>query len=131
MWLSIDEQRWILVKTAAHSQLFPVLLSEFITEILTFNLLRALEDVLDGRSDAYPLRASSRGEKLHETVPDDVWRRNHQRPRQHRRAGVSEAEHWTGVLIWIPTEGCTPAGSGRRTGFGASAASARRPKSGQ
>lgn len=52
MWLSIDEHRWVLVKTAARNQLFPVDLSEFVSEILSFDVLRALEDVLAGRAEA-------------------------------------------------------------------------------
>jgi Protein of unknown function (DUF2726) len=52
MWLSIDDRRWVLVKTAARSQLFPVDLSELVTEILSFEALHALEDVLAGGSDA-------------------------------------------------------------------------------
>ena len=52
MWLSIDETQWVLVKTAARNQSFPVDLSELITEILSFDVLRALEDVLNGKAQA-------------------------------------------------------------------------------
>lgn len=57
MWLSIDELQWVLVKSAARSQHFPLPLSELLTEYLSFEVLRALEDVLEGRSSAVPVEA--------------------------------------------------------------------------